>query len=100
MPSLNLSVPHTLGQQEATTRLQNFFTKLKERHKDKVSNLEEQWNDNRVTYAFSTYGFNIKGDLTVEPGEVKINGSLPFTAMPFKGKIEQTIREELTKQLA
>ena len=99
MPSLSISTPHGLTKEEATERLKTFFDKLKERHQDKVSNLEEQWNDNRLDYSFSTYGFNIKGDLTVEPGEVKVNGSLPFAAMMFKGKIEQTVREELEKML-
>jgi hypothetical protein len=100
MPSLTISVPHTLGAEEATTRLKNFFAKLKERYQDKMSNLEEQWSGNKLDYSFSTFGFNIKGDLNVEPGEVKVNGSLPFAAMMFKGKIEQSVREELEKLLA
>jgi hypothetical protein len=100
MPSLTISVPHSLGAEEAMTRLKHFFEKLKERHQDKMSNLEEQWNGNRLDYAFSTFGFNIKGDLNVEPGEVKVNGSLPFAAMMFKGKIEQSVRDELEKVLA
>jgi hypothetical protein len=100
MPSLTITAPHSLGTEEATTRLKNFFQKLKERHQDKMSNLEEQWNDNRLEYAFSTYGFNIKGDVQVEPNEVKVNGALPFAAMMFKGKIEQTVKEELEKLLA
>lgn len=100
MPSLTITVPHTLGAEEATTRLKSFFEKLKARHQDKMSNLEEQWDGNRLAYAFSTFGFNIKGDLNIEPGEVRVNGSLPFAAMMFKGKIEQSVREELEKVLA
>lgn len=100
MPSLTISVPHSLGTEEATARLKTFFGKLKERYQDKMSNLEEQWEGNKLAYAFSTFGFNIKGDLNVEPGEVKVNGSLPFAAMMFKGKIEQSVREELEKVLA
>jgi len=100
MPSLSITMPHGLTPEEATSRLKNFFEKLKERHSDKISNLEESWDANRLNYAFSTYGFHIKGDLAVEPGEVKVNGSLPFAAMMFKGKIEQSVREELEKLLA
>jgi hypothetical protein len=100
MPSLNITMPHGLSAEEATNRLKTFFEKLKSRHQDKVSNLEEQWTGNKLDYSFSTYGFNIKGDLTVEPSEVKISGALPFAAMMFKGKIEQTVREELEKLLA
>ncbi|MEX0978064.1 MAG: polyhydroxyalkanoic acid system family protein, partial [Pirellulales bacterium] len=94
-----ITVPHSLSAEEALTRLKTFFEKLKAQHQDKMSNLEEQWDGNKLAYAFSTFGFNIKGDLNVEPGEVKVNGSLPFAAMMFKGKIEQSVREELQRVL-
>lgn len=100
MPSLTISVPHSLGAEEAATRLKSLFSKLKEQHADKMKNLEEKWEGNRLDYAFSTFGFNIKGDLNVEPGEVKVNGSLPFAAMMFKGQIEKSVRDELEKALA
>ena len=38
--------------------------------------------------------------MTVEPNQVVLQGSLPFAAMMFKGKIEQTVKEELEKALA
>ncbi len=100
MPSLTITAPHSLGTEEAASRLKNFFGKLKERHSDKISNLEEAWDGNHLAYAFSTYGFHIKGDVNVEPSEVKVNGVLPFAAMMFKGKIEQAVRDELEKLLA
>jgi Putative polyhydroxyalkanoic acid system protein (PHA_gran_rgn) len=99
MPSLSITVPHSLTGEEALARLKNFFEKLKAQHQDKMSNLEESWDGNKLAYAFSTFGFNIKGDLNVEPGEVKVNGSLPFAAMMFKGKIEQSVRDELERVL-
>ncbi len=100
MPSLSIAVPHSLTAEEATARLKSLFTKIKERHGDKVNNLEESWDGNKLAYAFSTFGFNIKGDLNVESNEVQINGTIPFAAMMFKGKIEQSVREELEKTLA
>jgi len=100
MPSLSITTAHALGTEEATARLKKFFGKLKERHQDKMSDLQEQWQDNRLEFGFSTYGFAIKGDLVVDPNEVRINGSLPFAAMMFKGKIEQGVRDELEKLLA
>jgi putative polyhydroxyalkanoic acid system protein len=100
MPSLSITTPHSLTPEEALARLKTFFEKLKARHSDKISNLEESWQDNQLNYAFSTYGFHIKGDLSVEPGEVKVSGTIPFAAMMFKGKIEQSVREELEKLLA
>lgn len=100
MPNLAMSVPNPLGQQEASQRLKSFLAKLKERHQDKVSNLEENWPDeHHLSYSFSTYGFSVKGDAIVEQDAVKLNATIPFTAMMFKGKIEQAIRDELTRLL-
>jgi hypothetical protein len=101
MPNLALSLPNSLGQQQAAEKLKWFLSKLKERHQDKVSNLEETWvDDHHLNYSFSTYGFNIKGDMAVESDAVKLNANLPFAAMMFKGKIEQAIRDELTRLLS
>ena len=100
MPSMSLSMPHSLGQEEALRRLKAALEKAKARNEGKVTNLKEDWNGNQLDYSFSTYGFNVKGNVLVEQGEVKLNGSLPFAAMMFKGKIEQTVREELGKVLA
>ena len=100
MPALSLSVPNPLGQQEASDRLKSFLAKLKEHHKDKVSNLEEEWPDeHHLKYRFKTFGFDIQGDAKIEPEAVLLNVTLPFTAMMFKGKIEQTLRDELTRLL-
>ena len=101
MPALSLSVPNPLGQQEASQRLKSFLTKLKEHYQDKVSNLEEEWPDeNHLKYRFKTFGFDIQGEAKVEPQVVQLNLTLPFTAMMFKGKIEQTLRDELTRVLS
>jgi Putative polyhydroxyalkanoic acid system protein (PHA_gran_rgn) len=100
MPALSLSVPNPLGQEEASRRLKSFLAKLKEHHQDKISNLEEEWPDeNHLKYRFKTFGFEIQGEAKVEPQAVQLNLSLPFTAMMFKSKIEQTMRDELTRVL-
>lgn len=100
MPKMTLAVPHMLGREGATERLQGFLARVKERHQDRVSNIQEQWSDGILTFSFSTYGFKIKGSVTVEESEVQLDGDLPFAAMMFKGKIEQGIRDELAKVLA
>ena len=73
---------------------------VKEHYKDKVTDLEESWQGNQLKYSFATFGFKISGDLAVEPSEVRLNASLPFAAMMFKGKIESEIREQLERIVA
>lgn len=99
MPKLSLSVPHSLGQQEAGERLKSFLAFIKERHADKVSDLQEEWGENSLKFSFKTYGFKVAGVATVEESEVKVDTDLPFAAMMFKGKIEQEMRDALTRVL-
>lgn len=100
MPALKMNFPHQLGRDEALSRLKGLLEKVKQRHGDKVSNLQESWVDNVLNFGFSTYGFNVQGNVNVEDNEVKLDGQIPFAAMMFKGKIEQELRETMNKVLA
>ena len=99
MPKLSIAIPHTLGREAAGERLKNFMVRLKEKHQDQVSNLQEEWSENSLKFSFSTFGFKIAGVGTVEESEVKMDIDLPFAAMMLKGKIESEIRETLTRVL-
>lgn len=100
MPSFNTEVPHSLGRDEAREKLKNFLDNVAKLYKDQVSNLEGNWNENELNFSFTSYGFAIKGDLTVEEDKARIKGQLPFAAAPFRGKIEQSIAGELKKALS
>jgi hypothetical protein len=100
MPKINITVPHQLGQPVATERLHSFLARLKEKHQDQVSNLQEEWTDNSLKFSFKTFGFQFQGLGTVSDTETKIDLDMPFAAMMFKGKIESEIRDTLTRVLA
>ena len=100
MPALKMSFPHQLGRESAQERLQTRLEKLLDRYGDQVSNLRQSWKDNVLDFGFTTYGFGIQGNMTVEENEVRLDGQIPFAAMMFKGKIEQALREQMTKTLA
>lgn len=99
MPSYELSVPHTLGREEAVERVQGFSEKLKERMGDQVSDLEQSWEGDKMSFGFSTFGFRISGQLDVQDSQVAVSGDLPFAAAMFKGKIVSAFEEQLTKIL-
>ena len=81
-------------------RLQRYIQKLKAKHEDKFSQLDEQWEGDRGQFSFSAFGFSIRGELIVGDQQVQVNGVIPIAAMLFKGKIEQGIRDELSRVLA
>ncbi|HEY2840238.1 MAG TPA: polyhydroxyalkanoic acid system family protein [Pirellulales bacterium] len=100
MPKMSVTVPFAMSQADAAEKLKGFVGKIKERYQGQVSNVTEEWVGNVLKFAFTTFGFTIKGDLNVENNQVVLDGDLPFAAMMFKGKIESEIKENLTKLLA
>ncbi len=100
MPSLNMSVPHRLPQNEALGRIKGLLGQVKTQFADRISDLRETWRGNQGTFSFSAMGFGVSGTLTVKPGEVILESRLPFAALPFKGRIESTIRERAMALLA
>jgi Putative polyhydroxyalkanoic acid system protein (PHA_gran_rgn) len=100
MPSVQLTIPHQLGQEEALARLKGLLAKVKNRYQNQISDLQESWNDNVVDFSFKTYGFGISGQMAVEPADVRFDAKVPMAAMMFKGKIEQTLRDEITRVLS
>jgi hypothetical protein len=99
MPKMNMTVPHALERDEVERRLKGLLDKIKERHGDKFSNFQEEWGESHGTFSFTTYGFSVKTTVKAEEQHVKLDAELPFAAMMFKGKIEQEVRETLTRVL-
>ncbi len=99
MPSFDVSVPHALGREQATEKLKGFSEHIQRQMGDQVSDLEQSWEGDSLSFGFTTFGFRIAGVLDVEEESVRIHGDLPFAAAMFKGKITSSIEEQLTKIL-
>ena len=72
---------------------------MREQYGDFVTELEGDWNNNVLSFSLKTYGFKIDGTLTVEDQLARLHGNLPFAALVFRGKIEQSITGELRRIL-
>lgn len=94
MPKMNVRVPHHLTETEATSRIKKLIGELKQKFGDRIQNLQEAWSGTGGTFSFETMGFKLSGTLSVSPSEVQIDGSLPFAALPFRGMVEEAIREK------
>jgi predicted NBD/HSP70 family sugar kinase len=94
MPRLHLSIPHQLPVAEALKRIKTLISESKKQFGDKVTDVEEHWDGNRGTFSFTAMGFTVSGTLDVKKKEVELDGNLPWAALPFKRRIEETIREK------
>ena len=99
MPEFNATVDHQLSVEDATEKLKTFLDHVKEDYGEQVSKLDGSWDANVLTFALTTYGLDITGVLTVEENAAVVNGTLPFMALAFRGRIEESIKQNLKKAL-
>ncbi len=99
MSHFNMSVPHHLSQEDALKKIQNLLSEARKEHADKITNLEEKWDDNVGQFSFTIMGFAVAGKLTVTPSSIDIDSELPFAASLFKGKIKSLIEEKAAELL-
>lgn len=95
-----MSVRHRLSAQEALARIKCLLGGVKEQHADKISDLKEGWRGSVGSFSFTAMGFAVSGTLTVSRGEVDLDATIPWMAIPFKGKIESVIRPRAVELLA
>ena len=100
MPKLNVVVPHRLSQDEAKARIQNLLTDLKTQYAGRFEDLQESWSDHEGRFSVRAMGFKVSGTLAIRPSDVELSGDLPLAATPFKGRIEEVIRERAERLLA
>lgn len=101
MPLMTISMPHQLGKEEATRRLKEKRTEIKEKHTYTVTDLTETWvNPNSMDFAFKVLGFSLTGNVESLDDAVNIAVDLPVAAMIVKGTIESEIKKELGQVLS
>jgi hypothetical protein len=99
MPSYQVLVPHSLGQEAARARVESFLETVQRDYAAHVSNVSGQWNGSELEFGFLTNGLNVRGTLEVQESAVVVAGPLPLVAAFFRGQIERTIREQLVQLL-
>lgn len=100
MASLELSVPYSISQEEALSRIKNLLTETKKEHGDKIKDLQETWEGNTGTFSFTAMGYDLAGTLTVAPGNIHLDAKIPFAVSLFKGTIVKAITEKANQLLA
>lgn len=100
MPKMSVTVPHSLGQAEALARVQTMIGGLKRQYGDQLSELQEQWTGPDGQFSLKAMGFHVSGRVHVSDRDLTLDGDLPLMAAPFKGQIEQMVRQEAERLLA
>lgn len=99
MPQFAVTVPHSLGREDARIRLDRLIERMRSQHGDQLGNMQGGWVADVLNFSFSAMGMAVSGAMDVRDDQVSVQGRLPLAAAFFRGKIEQTIRSELRNVL-
>ncbi|HUF17619.1 MAG TPA: polyhydroxyalkanoic acid system family protein [Thermoanaerobaculia bacterium] len=91
---MKLNFPHNTTRNRARKKIEKLLQDLSRKHGDMVSDLEQEWDDDTLVFAFRAKGMKAKGTLDVTEDEIVLNGRLPLLALPFESRIKQQIEQE------
>jgi hypothetical protein len=100
MPGLIVSVSHRLSQDDALRRIQAVIAQAKVQYSDKINDLSDSWKGYVGAFEVSGMGQKASGTVAVNPSDVTVQITLPFSASLFKSRIESAIRATLMRILA
>ena len=95
---MHIEHPHTLGRQEAISRLDHLLDALVQDPPGgaEISNIVKTWDDNRMQFAFTAskggFGTTIRGTLEVTDDRVVVDADLPALVKAVLGeaRVQQT----------
>jgi len=99
MPRIHMTLRHTLGATEALARMRQFVARLAVQYVRHISHAEQHWEGNVGRFKLHLMGFAVAAVVTVGETDVRMEGTMPWAAALFRGRIEETIRREVAALL-
>ncbi len=84
---MKVSFPHGTTKAKAVEELKTHGAKLMARFGSEVSELQQEWQENKLTFSFKGRGFPISGMLSVGDEQVELEVNLPLLARLMEGQI-------------
>jgi putative polyhydroxyalkanoate system protein len=99
---IEVSLPHSLGKDEARRRIEQGFGKLRAQMTGGLGGLvsfQEQWSGDQLEFEGGALGQKMTGRLTILPDAVRIQMDLPELLAAIAEKIRGTLQREGQKLL-
>jgi putative polyhydroxyalkanoate system protein len=96
---LVVSIPHSLGKEEARRRLQTGFGTLKTQFGQHLTSIEDRWAGDRMDFRVAAMGQQVTGHLEVKSDSVDLEVTLPFLLAMMADKARALIQKQGTLML-
>jgi putative polyhydroxyalkanoate system protein len=89
---ISVDLPHSLGTEEAKTRMQRGIGKLSDHIPGGQAEVESRWEGDRMHLRVQAMGQEVSGHIDVHPAKVHLELMLPAFLSLFAGTIETLMR--------
>lgn len=91
---LVVTIPHSLGKEEAMRRLKTGFAQLKEKSGGTLAAADMSWQDSKAAFSLSMFGQSASGDLEVLEDSVRLEIVLPWFLQMIAEKAKALIQKQ------
>jgi hypothetical protein len=91
MKSIQISVPHDLGRQEAQRRIRGHLGEFRGQSAGLISRFDENWSGDNMEFTAWVLGTPITGRLQVEDQVIHAEVDLPWFLQALAGSVRQAI---------
>jgi hypothetical protein len=95
-----VSVPHSLSQEDAQSRVRGLLQDLKHVYATQISDVDERWSGGTCNFSLKMFVFKIQGSIAVEPKEVVVRGKMPVGTGKYEDKVKSLIESRAKALLA
>lgn len=96
---MRIVVKHKLPKSEAQVRINLLLINLKKKYHKNLSNLSEDWRNDKLELKAAINNLNTSALVTVSDSSINLDIRLPIAALLFKNRIRETIINELNMYL-
>lgn len=93
-PPLIVNIPHSLGRDQAISRLKGGLRKAQARFGQLFAVQEEAWTDSRLRFRLAAFGQSVSGTIDVFDDHVRLEVLLPWLLAKIAEKIQPVIQRE------
>lgn len=94
MQDLTATIPHQLTRAEAKRRIQEQVGVVRQQHGALLTNLQESWSDDTMTFSLTALGQAITGRVTVDDQAVHLTVALPWLLRMLAGTLKPKIEQQ------
>jgi Putative polyhydroxyalkanoic acid system protein (PHA_gran_rgn) len=96
---LIVTIPHSLGKQEAISRLQSSLGQVRSLLAPSVASIEETWSGDRLDFRLIALNQPITGRIDVMDDVVRVEVMLPWVLAAIAERLRSRIERQGTKML-